>query len=55
MIPKTMKAAILREQRQPLLIDEIEAIWKPIAEKDDWTLFENKVQSLRLLRGLYSL
>lgn len=43
------------EKPQTLLIDEIEAIWKTIAENDDWTLFNNKIQSLRLFRGVYSL
>jgi len=43
------------EKPEMLLIDEIEAIWKEIAEKDDWTLFNNKIQSLRLFRGVYSL
>lgn len=31
-----------------LLIDEIEAIWRPISEKDDWSLFEKKVEDIRL-------
>lgn len=44
-----------REKPETLLIDEIEAIWKPIAEKDDWTLFEKKIQSLRSFRGCYKL
>ena len=44
-----------REKPEMLLIDEIEAIWKTIAENDDWTLFNNKIQSLRSFRGLYSL
>ena len=30
-----------------LLIDEIEAIWKPIAEEDDWGLFYQKVDAIR--------
>lgn len=34
-----------------LLIDEIEAIWKPIADHDDWSLFENKLQAIRQLRS----
>ncbi len=34
-----------------LLIDEIEAIWTPIAENDDWSLFENKLQSIRQMRA----
>jgi len=32
---------------QSLLIDEVEAIWAPIAEGDDWSLFEAKVAALR--------
>jgi uncharacterized protein YdiU (UPF0061 family) len=30
-----------------LLIDEIEAIWKPIEEEDDWGLFYQKVDAIR--------
>jgi serine/tyrosine/threonine adenylyltransferase len=37
-----------------LLIDEIELIWKNIADNDDWSLFENKLQSIRSFRGLYT-
>ncbi|MNL63100.1 hypothetical protein D3C87_1871920 [compost metagenome] len=36
-----------------LIIDELEAIWLPIAEKDDWSLFEQKLQEIRSFRGLY--
>ena len=43
------------EKPEMLLIAEIEAIWKQIAENDDWTLFNNKIQSFRLFRGLYRL
>lgn len=52
---KNYHAYFKRDKPETLLIDEIEAIWKPIASMDDWTLFENKIQSLRLLRGLYKL
>ncbi len=38
---------ILPDQPVTLLIDEIESIWSPIAEHDDWTLFNNKVQSIK--------
>lgn len=38
---------------QTLLIDEIEKIWHAIETKDDWTLFEKKLQSLRSFRGIY--
>lgn len=33
-----------------LLIDEIEAIWRPIDLHDDWQLFEEKVKKIRQLR-----
>lgn len=39
-------------QRTPhtMLIDDVEAIWAAIAERDDWTLFEAKVAQLRVMR-----
>lgn len=36
-----------------LLIEEVEALWKPIADTDDWTDFERKLQQIRSFRGLY--
>lgn len=30
-----------------MLIDEVEAIWTPIAERDDWSLFDAKVAAIR--------
>jgi hypothetical protein len=30
-------------------IAEVEAIWAPIAEADDWTFLENKVRQIRQL------
>jgi uncharacterized protein YdiU (UPF0061 family) len=30
-----------------LHIDEVEAIWAPIAERDDWRLFEAKIAAIR--------
>ncbi|QDK37627.1 YdiU family protein [Bdellovibrio sp. NC01] len=36
-----------------LLIDELESIWAPIAEKDDWSLFEDKLKEIRSFRGVY--
>ena len=32
---------------QSMLIDEVEAIWAPIAENDDWSLLEGKIAALR--------
>ncbi|MBC7465263.1 MAG: YdiU family protein [Bdellovibrio sp.] len=33
-----------------LLIEEIESIWSLIAEKDDWSAFENKIKAIRKIR-----
>lgn len=38
-----------------LLIEEIEAIWKPIAEEDDWGFFYKKIEEIRSFRGIYNL
>jgi hypothetical protein len=32
---------------QSMLIDEVEAIWEPIATRDDWTALEAKVAAVR--------
>lgn len=32
-----------------MLIDEVETIWTPIAERDDWTCFETKVANIRAM------
>ncbi|MGZ3749583.1 MAG: protein adenylyltransferase SelO family protein, partial [Pseudobdellovibrionaceae bacterium] len=37
-----------------LLIEEIEELWKPIAEKDDWTGFQQKIKTIQSFRGIYS-
>jgi Zn-dependent M32 family carboxypeptidase len=36
-----------------MLIDEVEAIWDPIAENDDWSLFENTLAEIGDLRRAY--
>ncbi len=36
-----------------LLIEEVESIWKPIAEFDDWSFYEKKLSQIRQFRGLY--
>ncbi len=33
-----------------MLIDEVEAIWKPIAESDDWTMFHAKLDAITEMR-----
>ena len=32
-----------------MLIDEVEAIWTAIADKDDWQPFEAKIEAIRRL------
>ncbi len=36
-----------------LLIEEIEALWKPIADEDDWSPFNKKLQDIRAFRDVY--
>lgn len=38
---------------QSMLIDEVEAIWAPIAEHDDWTAFAAKLESVRRMGEAY--
>ena len=33
-----------------MVIDEVEALWAPIAERDDWSLFETKLRDIAALR-----
>ncbi len=37
-----------------LIIDELESLWKPISEQDDWSAFEKKIQDMRSFRGVYT-
>jgi hypothetical protein len=32
-----------------MLIDEVESIWSSIAENDDWSPFESKIEAVRRL------
>ena len=43
------------QQREPcaMLIDEVEAIWAPIAETDDWSSLEGKLAEIALMRDAY--
>lgn len=36
-----------------LIIDELEMIWKDIAERDDWSAFDRKLAEIRSFRGVY--
>lgn len=37
-----------------LLIEEVEALWGPIAERDDWSQFEAKIESIRMKGAAYA-
>ena len=45
----------LQADPEELLIDEIEAIWKAIAEDDDWEPFEAKIARIDAARRAYAL
>ena len=36
-----------------MLIDDVEAIWAPIAERDDWSAFEAKIAEIRRMAEAY--
>lgn len=42
-------AAFQRLAPPTLVIDEVEALWKPIATDDDWSAFEKKISAIREL------
>ncbi len=37
-----------------MLIDEVEAIWAPIAANDDWSLFHGKLKAIDEMREAYA-
>lgn len=43
-----------RQKPCTMLIDEVEAIWDPIAATDDWTLFYAKLADIRAMAEAYS-
>ncbi len=44
-----------RREPEELLYDEIEAIWAPIAERDDWSAFAAKLASIEVARLAWGL
>ena len=36
-----------------MLIDEVEAIWEPIAASDDWSALEAKLETIGAIRDAY--
>jgi uncharacterized protein YdiU (UPF0061 family) len=43
-----------REKPQTMLIDEMEALWAPIAESDDWTAFTAALTEIEEMRLAYA-
>lgn len=43
-----------RQTPRSMLIDEMEAIWAPIAERDDWTLFHAALAEIDAMRHAYA-
>jgi hypothetical protein len=49
--PERLSHDIFQRPAPPsLLIDEVEALWAPIAEADDWTAYEQKLADIEALR-----
>ena len=46
-------AYFAREKPRSMVIEEMEAIWAPIAERDDWTLFESTLSEIAQMRDAY--
>ena len=48
-VERALELEYFTEQERPcdMLIEEVEAIWAPIAERDDWSLFEAKIVAIR--------
>ena len=42
-----------RDHPVTMLIDEVEAIWAPIAKEDDWSLFRKKLDDIAVMREAY--
>ncbi len=48
-------AYFARTSPRTMLIDEVEAIWAPIAESDDWTLFKSTLSEIAQMREAYGI
>jgi hypothetical protein len=41
---------LIKMPRETLLYDEIEKIWDDIDKKDDWSLFNQKIDSINIFK-----
>jgi len=48
-------AYFARKTPRTMLIDEVEAIWAPIAAADDWTLFQSTLAEIAVMRDAYGI
>jgi serine/tyrosine/threonine adenylyltransferase len=48
-------AYFARKNPCTMLIDEMEALWEPIADSDDWSAFNAKLSDIAVMREAYSL
>ncbi|MFC3705155.1 protein adenylyltransferase SelO [Devosia honganensis] len=44
-----------RQRPRTMLIEEVEAIWAPIAAEDDWELFDNALSEIAVMRDAYGI
>jgi hypothetical protein len=50
-----LDAVFQREEPEELLIDEVEALWAPIADADDWEPLRDKLARIEATRAAYGL
>lgn len=54
--PERLQSPVFKGlEPEELLIDEVEALWAPIAEADDWASLEEKLARIEALRVAYAL
>ena len=46
-VAEAMASPNFPAQPQTMLIDEVEQIWRAIAEEDDWSAFKSKIDAVR--------
>ena len=54
-VDRLRSAYFQASEPEELLYDQIEALWAPIAERDDWSAFEAKLSSIEIARVGWSL
>ena len=48
-------AYFAQSKPRTMLIEEMEAIWAPIAERDDWSLFQSTLAEIAVMRDAYGI